>query len=58
MMLMNDIKEKLKDRLEAWELVEILKIPIEDILHEFEEEIDENIEELKEILGIEDDEDE
>lgn len=53
-----DIFEIIKDRLEAWELVELLNLPIEDILLEFEEEILDKINEVKELLGIKEDENE
>lgn len=53
----DDLFEALKDRLESWELVELLDLPIEDILLEFEEEILEKIDDIKELLGIEEEED-
>ena len=52
-MMKDEIFEAIKDRWEGWELAEVLNLPIEDILLEFEEEILEKIEDIKELLGIE-----
>lgn len=52
---MDDIITKLNDRLEGWELTEILGLSAEDIALAFEEQLDEKIEQLKELLEIEDD---
>lgn len=45
-------KSAISDRLNGWELVEFLDIPIEDIVELFEEEILDNIEEIKELIGF------
>jgi len=50
-----DIFEALKDRLEGWELVEMLGLSVEDILTEFEEQVLDNIDDIKELLGIDND---
>lgn len=51
----SDLKSAICDRLEGWELVEFLNIPIEDIVELFEEDILDNIVEVKDfiIFGIE-----
>lgn len=54
----DELFDAIKDRWEGWELVEVLNLPIEDILLEFEEEIFEKLSEIKELLNIEDDNDE
>ena len=49
----DDLFEILKDRFESWELVELLDLDVEDILIEFEDEILDKIDEIKELLNIE-----
>jgi len=58
MLLMDDIIDLLNDRLEGWELAEHLGLSAEDIARAFEELVEEKIEQLKELLEIEEDEDE
>ena len=55
---MDDIVKMLDDRLEGWELAELLNLSAEDIALAFEEQIEDKIAQLKELLEIEDDEDE
>lgn len=50
--LNNTVKDALADRLEAWELVDFLDIPIEDVLSAFEDKIVENLEEVLDFAGI------
>lgn len=50
-----DIFDALKDRLEGWELVEMLGLTVEDILTEFEDKVLDNLEDIKELLNINDD---
>ena len=58
-MLMDDILEKLKDRLEGWEFAELLELSVEDIFYAFEDRIDEDrLEDIKELLNIEDNDEE
>jgi hypothetical protein len=52
------IKEAIYARLEGWELVEFLNIPIESVVDMFETEIFENLEDVSELVGIERTEDE
>jgi hypothetical protein len=56
----NILKSAICDRLEGWELVEFLNIPIEDIVELFEEEILDNVTEVKDFItyGIETETDE
>lgn len=51
---MDDIISLLNDRLEGWELAELLGLSAEDIALAFEEVLDEKVEQLKELLEIED----
>lgn len=52
MTLDEDLKEIICDRLEGWELVEFLQIPIELIVETFEDKIQENIEDVKDFCGL------
>ena len=54
-MRLNDtIKEVLKDRLEAWELVEALGLSVEDVIVAFEEELEDKIETVLDYFDIQD----
>lgn len=55
---MDDIIKMLNDRLEGWELAEALGLSAEDIALAFEELVEDKMAQLKELLDIEDDEDE
>lgn len=48
------IRKALADRYEAWELVEMLRIPTEEIISMFEDVILDHLQDLKEELEIED----
>ena len=56
----NILKSAICDRLEGWELIEFLNIPIEDIVELFEEDILDNITDVKDFIdyGIETETDE
>lgn len=49
------IRKALIDKYEGWELVELLDIDIEDVIDAFEIEIVDNLEDLKEELRINND---
>jgi hypothetical protein len=51
-----NVKEAICDRLFGWELIEFLNIPIEDIVELFEEDILDNINDIKEFIVYETDE--
>jgi hypothetical protein len=51
---MDDIIKMLNDRLEGWELAELLGLSAEDIALAFEDAVEEKIAQLKELLEIED----
>jgi len=53
--LPENIKNALADRYEGWELVELLGLSVRDIIYYFESDILDHIDELKEDLQIEDD---
>lgn len=57
---MNDekIKELLSDRLEGWELAELLELTVNEICVEFKDKVEENLDELKQVLGINEEDDE
>lgn len=52
---MDNINQIICDRLEGWELAELLELTPEEILLEFEDKITEKLKEIKEFLDIEDD---
>lgn len=48
-----ELYKLINDRLEAWELVDLLEgITAEDICRAFEDEVDENMEAIKELLDL------
>ena len=49
---MDELHKAIIDRLEPWELVEFLQIPMEEILEAFEEIIEEKITDLQEFVGL------
>lgn len=51
------IKEAIADRYEGWELAELLDLSVRDIMYYFETEILEKLEDIKEELRIEPEED-
>ena len=56
--LNRDLKTALCDRVFGWELVEFLQVPIEDIVELFEEDILDNLKDIKEFINyyeVEDD---
>jgi hypothetical protein len=55
---MDDLIKMLDDRLEGWELAELLGLSAEDIALAFEEVVEEKMAQLKELLEIEDDSEE
>jgi len=55
---MDDLIKMLDDRLEGWELAELLGLSAEDIALAFEEVIEEKMAQLKELLEIEDEDNE
>ena len=46
------LKTSIIDRLEGWELVEYLNIPVEDVVEAFQEKIEENLDDIEELLNI------
>lgn len=53
-MLDTTIRKALEDRYEGWELVEILDIPIEEVISSFEDILLDRLQEVLEIAGLED----
>ena len=45
-------KNAIIDRLEGWELVDFLQIPIEAVIEAFESQILENLEDVKDFVGL------
>lgn len=50
------LRQALIDRLEGWELVEFLQIPIEDIVEVYEDLILQEIEDVKDFINLKRDE--
>ena len=55
---MEELHKAILDRLEPWELVEFLLIPMEEILDAFEELIEDKITDLQDFVGLTIDDDE
>jgi len=53
-----DLFKLINDRLEGWELVELLELTAEEICRNFEDEVMDNIDEIKELLNIDTDDEE
>ena len=51
-MLHKEIRMAIEDRLEGWELVDFLQISAEDIVEAFEDKILENLDDVKELIGL------
>jgi hypothetical protein len=49
---MEELHKAILDRLEPWELVEFLQIPMEEILDAFEDLIEDKITDLQEFVGL------
>lgn len=54
-MLDRDVKERIADFFEPWELVEYLGAKIDDVIDAFEDEIEERLGDLEELMGFADD---
>jgi inosine/xanthosine triphosphate pyrophosphatase family protein len=57
-MLTSEFKKILEDRFEAWELVDLLQVSTEEVVEAFEEVILEKLDEVKDFIDYEDEEDE
>lgn len=49
-----ELKKAIADRLEGWEIVEFLQLPADYILEYIEDEVLENLDEIKELAGLQD----
>lgn len=49
---MEELHKAILDRLEPWELVEFLQIPMTEIIDAFEELIEDKITDLQEFVGL------
>ncbi len=47
-----ETKERIADFFEGFELVEFLRLPIEDIVDRFEDEIEYMLEEIEELMNV------
>lgn len=48
-------KRRIADYFEGFELAEFLRLPVEDIIERFEEEVEEALEDIEELMGIDND---
>lgn len=55
-MLDKETKDRIADYFDAWELVEFLQLPVEEIITVFEDEIEEALDDIEELMGIRSDE--
>ncbi len=55
---MEELLKTIADRLEPWELVEFLQIPMEEIIEAHLETIEDKIEDIKEIIEYNDEQEE
>lgn len=55
MATLSELKRVIIDRLEGWELVEFLQIPIEDVVEAFEDEILEAFEDVEDFVDLRED---
>lgn len=53
----NDLKKALADYFEAWDLVELLEIPTDDIIDAFEDMIEDRLDDIAEHIGYTESED-
>lgn len=49
---MDELHKAIIDRLEPWELVDFLQIPMEEILEAFEDLIEDKIKDLQDFVGL------
>lgn len=52
-MINREVKGWLADYFEANDLVELLRLPVEEVIEAFEDEIEERLDDLLEIMGME-----
>lgn len=57
-MMLDDIIDILDDRLDGWELAELLELSPSEIALEFKDKIEDKLDELKELLELDDDNEE
>lgn len=53
-MLDKDVKARIADYFEAWDLVDFLQVSIEDVINAFEDEIEESLDDVEELMGVRD----
>lgn len=51
------LRAVIEDRLEGWEVVEFLQIPVEDVVEAFEDLILKNLDDIKDLVGLRNDDD-
>lgn len=47
-----EIKARLADYFDAWDLVELLRIPTRDVIEAFEDEVEDALEDLEELMEV------
>lgn len=47
-----EVKKRVADFFESWELAEFLRIPAEEFVEAFEDEIENSLEDIEELMGL------
>lgn len=47
-----ETRKRIEDFFEGFELVEYLQIPVDEVVDAFEEQIEENLDEIEEFIGV------
>lgn len=47
-----ELKQRIGDYFESWELAEFLRIPVEDFIEAFEDEIEEALDDVEELMNV------
>jgi hypothetical protein len=47
-----ETKKRIADFFDGWELVEFLQLKIDEVVDAFEDEIEENIDDIEEFMGV------
>lgn len=51
-----EVKKRIADYFESWELCEFLRLPIAELIEAFEGEVEDALEDINELMGINEDE--
>ncbi len=54
-MLHKEVKDRVADFFDPWDLIEFLQISVEDVIEAFEDEIEEALDDVEELMGVSND---